>query len=148
MSSIRILLVFIPGMLRNRTELAAENLTLRQQLAVLQQKSKRPRLRKRDRIFWVLLSQVSIRETPSRSKPGRWGRTTQVLRADKRTLIGWTAAITRHPAYRLRNSSSRIRYLGSTIQALGSEEMMSRTRLVHRPHRSSTGPSAVTAIPG
>jgi len=37
-------------------ELAAENLALRQQLAVLQRQSKRPRLKKRDRIFWVWLS--------------------------------------------------------------------------------------------
>jgi hypothetical protein len=37
-------------------ELAAENLALRQQLAVLEQRSKRPRLRKRHRIFWVWLS--------------------------------------------------------------------------------------------
>ena len=43
---------------RNRTELAAENLALRQQLAILQQKSKTPRLPKRDRIFWVWLSRI------------------------------------------------------------------------------------------
>ena len=134
-------------MLRNRTELARENLALPQQLAALRYKSKRPQLRKPDRIFSELLSQVSIPKTPSGSKPGGWGHTTQDLPANKRTLIGWPVAITRHLAYRLRNSSSPIRYLGSTIQALGREEMMSRTRLVHRPHRSSTGPSAVTAIP-
>jgi len=36
--------------------LAAENLALRQQLAVMYRNAKRPRLRKRDRIFWVGLS--------------------------------------------------------------------------------------------
>ncbi len=51
-----ILVLFLRGVLRNRTELAAENLALRQQLAILQQKSKTPRLRRRDRIFWALLS--------------------------------------------------------------------------------------------
>ena len=56
MGVIRILVLFLRGVLRNRTELATENLALRQQLAVLQQKSKTPRLHKRDRIFWVWLS--------------------------------------------------------------------------------------------
>jgi transposase InsO family protein len=58
MSLIRILLLCIRGFLRDRTELAAENLALRQQLAAVQHKSKRPRLRPRDRIFWALLSRV------------------------------------------------------------------------------------------
>lgn len=56
MGWIRILLLFIRGILRGRAELTAENLALRQQLAVLERRSKRPRLRKRDRIFWVWLS--------------------------------------------------------------------------------------------
>ncbi len=56
MSLLRVLLVLIRHVVADRTELAAENLALRQQLAVLQQKSKRPRLRKRDRIFWAWLS--------------------------------------------------------------------------------------------
>jgi len=43
---------------RSRTDLALENLALRQQLALLQQKSKRRHLRKRDRIFWVFLSRI------------------------------------------------------------------------------------------
>ncbi len=42
----------------DRTELALENLALRQQLAALHLKSKRPRLRKRDRIFWAVLSRI------------------------------------------------------------------------------------------
>jgi hypothetical protein len=58
MGVIRILVLFLRGVLRNRTELAAENLALRQQLAILQQKSKPPRLRRRDRIFWAILSQI------------------------------------------------------------------------------------------
>ncbi|MCP4753152.1 MAG: helix-turn-helix domain-containing protein, partial [Proteobacteria bacterium] len=37
-------------------DLAAENRALRQQLAALNHKTKRPRLRLRDRVFWVLLS--------------------------------------------------------------------------------------------
>ncbi len=50
--------VFLRSLLRMQTELAAENLALRQQLAVLEHSSKRPKLRKRDRIFWVWLSKL------------------------------------------------------------------------------------------
>ncbi len=39
-------------------DLAAENLALRMQLAVLQRKSTRPKLKTRDRIFWALLSKI------------------------------------------------------------------------------------------
>jgi len=38
--------------------LAAENLALRQQLAILQHSVKRPKLRPRDRVFWALLSRL------------------------------------------------------------------------------------------
>ena len=41
-----------------RAALAAENLALRQQLAVLQRAARRPRLRRRDRVFWVWLSRI------------------------------------------------------------------------------------------
>ncbi len=58
MDPVRVLLLLIRGVLRDRAELAAENLALRQQLAVLRHKSKRPRLRQRDRIFWAILSGI------------------------------------------------------------------------------------------
>lgn len=57
MGVLRILVLFFRGALRNRTEFAAENLARRQQLAILRQKSKTPQ-RRRDRIFWALLSQI------------------------------------------------------------------------------------------
>jgi hypothetical protein len=38
--------------------LAAENLALRQQLALLNRKIHRPQLRRRDRFFWMILSQL------------------------------------------------------------------------------------------
>ena len=41
-----------------RATLLAENLALRQQLAVLQRSVTRPKLRRRDRIFWVWLSRL------------------------------------------------------------------------------------------
>jgi transposase InsO family protein len=44
--------------LKSRRELALENLALRQQLAVLKHATKRPKLRKADRAFWVALSRL------------------------------------------------------------------------------------------
>ena len=41
-----------------RFHMALENLALRQQLEVLERSGKRPKLRQRDRIFWVLLSAI------------------------------------------------------------------------------------------
>jgi len=58
MGPIRFLVLFLRGTLRDQTELAVENLALRQQLAILQQKSKTPRLRKHDRISWVWLPRI------------------------------------------------------------------------------------------
>ena len=49
---------FFRAFILRRTALVAENLALRQQLALLQVSMKRPRLRKRDRIFWVWLSRL------------------------------------------------------------------------------------------
>ena len=46
------------SVLRDRRDLALENLALRQQLAVFKQSTKRPRLSKADRAFWVLLSRT------------------------------------------------------------------------------------------
>jgi hypothetical protein len=43
-----------------RAALIAENLALRQQLAVLHRNASRPRLQSRDRIFWVWLSRLWI----------------------------------------------------------------------------------------
>ena len=42
----------------SRTQLAVENLALRQQLAVLRRSVKRPRVRRRDRLFWAWLSRI------------------------------------------------------------------------------------------
>ncbi|MCP4567452.1 MAG: hypothetical protein GY841_07730, partial [FCB group bacterium] len=58
-------------------DLAAENLALRQQLAALNHKTKRPRLRLRDRVFWVLLSKF-------------WQKWRDVLVIVKpETVVGW-----------------------------------------------------------
>ena len=58
MGWIQMIFLFLRSLLRSQAGLAAENLALRQQLAILQHKSKRPRLRTRDRIFWAWLSRL------------------------------------------------------------------------------------------
>ncbi len=42
----------------SKSNLAAENLALRQQLAVMSQSIKRPKLRLRDRVFWTWLMRI------------------------------------------------------------------------------------------
>jgi transposase InsO family protein len=49
---------FVRALLLGRAALAVENLALRQQLAILDRKLPRPKLKKRDRLFWVLLSRL------------------------------------------------------------------------------------------
>lgn len=56
MGLIRIILIVVRGVFRDRSGLTAENLALRYQFAILQRRSYRPRLRKRDRNFWVWFS--------------------------------------------------------------------------------------------
>src|SRR5262249_27980168 len=50
------LFVLIRSLIISRTALAAENLALRQQLAVLNRKIHRPQLHRRDRFFWAPLA--------------------------------------------------------------------------------------------
>ena len=45
---------------KSQRELALENLALREQLAILHRKSKRPKLRKADRAFWVALCGLQL----------------------------------------------------------------------------------------
>ena len=58
MSLLHAVFVFIRAFMVGQAALATENLALRQQLAVLHQSAKRPRLRQRDRVFWVWLSRL------------------------------------------------------------------------------------------
>ena len=63
--------------MKPRASLVAENLALRQQLAVLQRATPRPRLRPIDRAFWAVLCQT-------------WSRWADVLAIVKpATVIGW-----------------------------------------------------------
>jgi hypothetical protein len=58
MGVVSAIVFFLRAVLGDRATIAAENLALRQQLAVPQVSVKRPRLRKRDRLFWVWLSRL------------------------------------------------------------------------------------------
>jgi hypothetical protein len=53
-----LLVSFLKSELENQTELALENLALRQQLAILRRSRPHARLRRRDRLFWACLSSV------------------------------------------------------------------------------------------
>ena len=81
------LLSLILTALKLRSELALENLALRQQLAILNRRYRRPRLRRSDRVFWLLLSRCwsHWKETLVIVKPEtvvRWHR--------KRFALYWT----------------------------------------------------------
>ncbi len=52
------IITFLRALFRNRAELAVENLALRQPRAVLQRSVKGPRLRRRDRIFWMCVLRI------------------------------------------------------------------------------------------
>ncbi len=58
MDALQLVTALLRQLLKRRAALAAENLALRQQVALLQRSVKRPRLHRRDRIFWVWLSRL------------------------------------------------------------------------------------------
>jgi len=55
MAILNMVFTLIRALFRNRSSLALENLALRHQLAVFRQSVKRPKLCRRDRLFWVVL---------------------------------------------------------------------------------------------
>ena len=55
---IALLLAFIRAFLADRARLAAENVALRQQLAVLERSVKRPKIDDGDRVFWILMRRL------------------------------------------------------------------------------------------
>jgi transposase InsO family protein len=58
MNGLQLFCWFVRAFFVSRAALAAENLALRQQLAVLKRATPRPRLRWRDRLFWVCLARL------------------------------------------------------------------------------------------
>ena len=63
--------------LASHRDLALENLALRQQIVVLQRSVKRPRLKKSDRVFWVLLAKIW----------NDWANTLTLVKPD--TVVRW-----------------------------------------------------------
>ena len=56
---IMILMMFFFNILfKDKFDMATEILTLRQQLAVLKQSTKRPKVKFKDRLFWVIISRI------------------------------------------------------------------------------------------
>jgi hypothetical protein len=53
---LRLIWAVVRALFGKRADLVAENLALRQQLNVLRRKIGRPRLQRRDRIFWLWLA--------------------------------------------------------------------------------------------
>ena len=92
---IHLLVTVLRSMLLPAAALRLENLALRQQLAILKPKNKRPRLRVRDRWFWVLLSRVSCSHTVRRSVhfliavSNRSRLVPRTLSANRRFVMGW-----------------------------------------------------------
>ncbi len=58
MLRLRQILALLKIFLVPRAEIILENIALRQQISVLLRQSKRPRLRRSDRLFWVWLSRL------------------------------------------------------------------------------------------
>ena len=58
MQVLKLMFLALRSLLMSRAALAAENLAMRQQLAILRRRVKRPKLRRTDRLFWVLLSRA------------------------------------------------------------------------------------------
>jgi len=79
MKKLRILVLLMWSKIKIIANLVAENIVLRQQLAVMKRTNKRPKFRMTDRLFWVLLSRIwhSWRESLVIVKPDtvvRWHR--------------------------------------------------------------------------
>jgi transposase InsO family protein len=76
---LRFVWVFVHALFAERADLVAENLALRQQLIVLHRRTRRPRLKTKDRVFWLWLvrSWSGWRESLIVVKPAtvvRWHR--------------------------------------------------------------------------
>ena len=75
--TLRWLAIFIIVALRERRDLALENLALRQQLGVLKRRKGVPRLKRKDRLFWVVLSRIWA----------PWRQALHLVNGD--TVVGW-----------------------------------------------------------
>ena len=86
MGIIHLVLAFLKVFFASKAALAAENLALRQQLSVLQRSVQRPKLRTRDRAFWVWLSKL----WSGRGRTCRWNAIRRSLgRSVRRSRARW-----------------------------------------------------------
>src|SRR5215469_17615329 len=69
--------ILIRAAVGERRDLALENLAIRQQLVVLKRRKGVPRLRRKDRLFWVVLSRLWA----------PWRQALHMVKAD--TVVGW-----------------------------------------------------------
>ena len=58
MGALQLVTTLLRQLLQRRAALVAENLALRHQIVILQRSVRRPRLHRRDRIFWVWRSRL------------------------------------------------------------------------------------------
>ena len=77
MKTLRNFVSLIWSKIKITSNLAAENLALRQQLAVMKRTNKRPKIRMTDRLFWVLLSRIWI----------PWRKSLVIVKPD--TVVRW-----------------------------------------------------------
>ncbi len=75
--TLRWLGILMRAALRERRDLALENLALRQQLGVLKRRKRVPRLKRGDRLFWVVLSRIWA----------PWRQALHLVNGD--TVVGW-----------------------------------------------------------
>lgn len=117
MDALILLFSFLKSGLKNQTELALENLALRQQLAILKRNRPRVRLKKGDRLFWACLSHLwqNWRESLILVKPEtvvRWHR--------RLFAIYWTLLSKHHAGRQGTSKEFRSRRERTAVSAAGS----------------------------
>ena len=75
--TLRWLAIFVIATLRERRELALEDLALRQQMGVLKRRIGIASLKQGDRLFWVVLSRIWV----------PWRQALHMVNSD--TVVGW-----------------------------------------------------------
>jgi hypothetical protein len=116
MGIIQAIFLFLRGFIVGRAAAAAENLALRQQVAVFKQSVKRPRLRPRDRVFWVWLSRLCCPRPASLYAP-----------------FGWADVLIQPPDWGVKSRWTRTRIGKAYKRRLAEEsEMLSCKAFTHR----------------
>src|SRR5215831_18500548 len=89
LSSLLLAIRFLILVFNGHKQVALENVALRHQLAVFTREKKRPRLRNRDRLFWIALKKI-------------WKDWRSALEfVEPETVIGWHSRRFKHYCWRL-----------------------------------------------